>query len=147
MAKGQLTFLKLLAENAGPIDPPLGFFGIKTDDGRVDLKRGGLFGLVSAARLLALRFHVAERSTRARLEGVKALKVGAERDLEAMIESHAVLLEAILGQQLIDMAAGRPPGNTVEVRRLSRAEQDRLKHALGSLKHVNEMVRDLLTAG
>jgi len=146
MAKGQLTFLKLLAENAGPLDPPLGFFGIKTDNGRVDLKRGGLFGLVSAARLLALRFHVAERSTRARLEGVKALKIGGERDLEAMIDAHGVLLEAILAQQLIDIAAGRPPGNSVEVRRLSRPEQDRLKQALGNLKHVNHLERDLLTA-
>ncbi|MEX0591278.1 MAG: DUF294 nucleotidyltransferase-like domain-containing protein, partial [Xanthobacteraceae bacterium] len=145
LAKGQIAFLKLLAEAAGPFDPPLGFFGIKTDSGRVDLKRGGMFGIVAAARVLALRFHVAERATRARLEGVKALKVGAERDLDALIESHGVLLAAVLGQQLVDIAAGRPPSNKVEIRRLSRAEQEKLKAALKSLKNADEMVRDLLT--
>jgi DNA polymerase-3 subunit epsilon/CBS domain-containing protein len=145
MAKGQLAFLKLLAEAKGESTPPVGFFGIKTDNGRVDLKRGGLFNIVAAARILALRYHVKERATRARLEGVKAMKVGAERDLDAWIEAHGVFVRAILAQQLVDMAAGRPPSNSVEVRRLDRSEQERLKEALKSLKHIDDTVRDLLT--
>lgn len=147
MAQGQLPFVKLLAEAAGPLESPVGFFGVRTEKGRVDLKRGGLFGLVSAARVLAIRHHVAEHSTQARLAGVKALKVGAERDLDALIEAQAVLLAAVLDQQLVDIAAGRPPSNAVEWRRLSRSEQGRLKDALGSLKHADELVRDLLIAG
>jgi DNA polymerase-3 subunit epsilon/CBS domain-containing protein len=146
LAKGQLAFLKLLAEAAGPFEPPLGFFGIKTDNGRVDLKRGGLFGLVATARLLALRFHIAERSTRRRLEGVKAMHVGAGRDLDALVAAHGVLLDAVLKQQITDIAAGRPPSNKVETRVLGRVELERLKDALRSLKHADEMVRDLLTA-
>jgi DNA polymerase-3 subunit epsilon/CBS domain-containing protein len=145
LAKGQTTFLKLLAEAAGPFEPPLGFFGIKTENGRVDLKRGGLFGIVATARLLALRFEVAERSTYARLQGVRALKVGAERDLDALIEAHATLLSAILDQQLVDMAVGRPPSNKVEISRLSRSAQEHLKGALKSLKYADDMARDLLT--
>jgi signal-transduction protein with cAMP-binding, CBS, and nucleotidyltransferase domain len=86
-----------------------------------------------------------ERATRARLEGVKALKVGAERDLDAWVEAHGVFVHAILAQQLVDIAAGRPPSNSVEVRRLDRSEQERLKEALKSLKHVDDTVRDLLT--
>jgi DNA polymerase-3 subunit epsilon/CBS domain-containing protein len=97
--------------------------------------------------VLALRFHVAERSTRARLEGVKALKVGAERDLDALIESHGVLLASVLRQQLVDIAAGRPPSNKVETRRLGRAELETLKQALKSLRSADEMVRDLLSGG
>jgi CBS domain-containing protein len=143
--EGEIGFLKLLAEAAGPFDPPLGFFGIKTENGRVDLKRGGLFGIVAAARILALRFHVAERSTRERLEGVKALKIGAEHDLAALLEAHYVLLANILRQQLVDIAAGRPPSNKVETRRLDRAELDRLKAALRSLKYADQVIRDLLT--
>jgi CBS domain-containing protein len=145
MAKGQLAFLKLLAETKGESTPPVGFFGIKTDNGRVDLKSGGLFGIVASARILALRYHVAERATRARLEGLKALKVGAERDLEAWIEAHGVIVEAILAQQLVDIAAGCSPSNKVEVRRLGRAGQERLSEALKSLKHMDRTVRDLLT--
>lgn len=145
IAKDQIAFLKLLVEAAGSFEPPLGFFGFKTQNGRVDLKIGGLFGIVATARILALRFHVTERSTRARLEGVKALRVGAERDLDAMIEAHGVLVDAILRQQLADIAVGRPPSSKVETRRLSRNEQENLKRALRSLKHADQMIRDLLT--
>ena len=146
LAKGQVAFLKLLAEAAGPFEPPLGFFGIKTDKGRVDLKRGGLFAVVSTARILALRFHVAARSTPERLAAVKSLHVGAERDLDALIEAHRVLLGAILGQQLVDIANGTPPSNKVETRRLDGTELEKLKEALRSPKHADEMVRGLLTA-
>ena len=146
LAKGQVAFLKLLAEAAGPVEPPLGFFGIKTDKGRVDLKRGGLFAVVSTARILALRFHVAARSTPERLAAVKSLHVGAERDLDALIEAHRVLLGAILGQQLVDIANGTPPSNKVETRRLDGTELEKLKEALRSPKHADEMVRGLLTA-
>jgi DNA polymerase-3 subunit epsilon/CBS domain-containing protein len=145
MAKDRHLFFKLLAETKGESHPPVGIFGIKTDDGRVDLKRGGLFGIVSSARILALRYHVAERSTRARIEGVKALDVGSQHDLDAWIDAHGVIVNAILAQQLVDIAEGRPPSNTVEVRRLSRAENRSLKNALNSLRHLDETVRGLLT--
>jgi DNA polymerase-3 subunit epsilon/CBS domain-containing protein len=145
MAKDRHLFFKLLAEATGENHPPVGIFGIKTDDGRVDLKRGGLFGIVSSARILALRYQVAERATRARIEGVKALDVGSVNDFDAWIDAHGVIVNAILAQQLVDIAEGRPPSNTVEVRRLSRAEYRRLRNALNSLKHLDETVRGLLT--
>jgi CBS domain-containing protein len=145
LAKGHVTFLKLLAESAGPFQPPLGFFGIKTENGRVDLKLGGLFGIVATARVLALRFHVGERSTPARLAAVKSLHVGADRDLEALIEAHRVLLAEMLDQQLVDIGAGIPASNKVETRRLDSGRLEKLKQALKSLRYADEMVRDLLT--
>jgi DNA polymerase-3 subunit epsilon/CBS domain-containing protein len=145
MAKGQFAFLKSLAAIKGETMPPIGFFGIRTDNGRVDLKRGGLFGIVSSARILALRYHVAERATRERLEGVKAMDVGGEGDLDAWIDAHGVILNAILAQQLVDIAAGRPPSNTVETRRLNRAEHEKNKAALRSHQHNDSTVRDLHT--
>jgi DNA polymerase-3 subunit epsilon/CBS domain-containing protein len=145
-AKGELAFLKLLEEAKGAIVPPLGFLGFRTENGRVDLKAGGLFHIVAAARILALRFHVAERATPARLRGVKALHVGGDRDLDALIEAHGVLLAAILSQQLVDIAAGRRPTNSIEPRRLEPAQSAALKSALRSLRHVDDLVRDLLTA-
>ena len=100
--------------------------------------------MVGSARVLAIRFGVTEHSTQARLLGVKALKPEAESDLDAMIEAHATLLAGVIEQQLVDIAAGRPPSNKVEWKRLSRTEQKRLKSALQSLSHADEMVRDLL---
>jgi DNA polymerase-3 subunit epsilon/CBS domain-containing protein len=141
----RIDFLKLLAEaGSSSFAPAIGWFGIRTEAGRADLKMGGLFGIVAAARLLALRYGVAEHATRARLEGVNAKVPRAARDIDGLIQAHGVLLAAVLDQQLVDMAAGRPPSNKVEVRRLPGAEQERLKAALRSLRHADELVRDLL---
>ena len=54
-ARGEAGFAKLLAETAGSVEAALGFFGnLKTDRGRIDLKKAGLFGIVTAARALAI---------------------------------------------------------------------------------------------
>ena len=72
----------------------LGLFGrFKTRQGRIDLKKAGLFGIVTAARVLAIRHHVVERSTPARLAGIKALGLGAASDLDALIEAQATFLD------------------------------------------------------
>jgi len=146
MARGEAAFAKLLAEAAGDFEPPLGWFGIRTENSRVDLKRGGLFVIVSVARVLAIYYGIDEHSTKSRIEGVRALGLGSERDLKAMIETQRVILSAILDQQLADIAAGRPPSNKVELKRLSRDEQTELKDALSSIRYSHEMLRDLLVA-
>lgn len=146
MAKGQIGFAKLLADSAGDFEPPFGWFGLKTENGRIDLKRGGLFVIVTVARVLAIYNGISEHSTKSRIETIRALGLGSERDLNAMIETHRVILSAILDQQLADIAAGRPPSNKVEVKRLPREDQTELKEALSSIKHANEMLRDLLVA-
>jgi DNA polymerase-3 subunit epsilon/CBS domain-containing protein len=64
-----------------------------------------------------------------------------------MIEAHRVLIGDILDQQLVDIAAGKPTSNKVEIRRLDSGRLEKLKKALKSLKYADEMVRDLLTAG
>ncbi len=144
LAKGQIGFAKLLAEAGGNFEPPFGWFGIRTQNSRVDLKMGGLFVIVSTARVLAIYHGIAEHSTKARIENVRALNRGSENDLLAMIETQRVILSAILDQQLVDIAAGRPPSNKVELKRLPRYEQATLKEALSAIKHANEMLRDLL---
>lgn len=144
-AKGNAGFSKLLVEAAGSVDPGRNWFGgIRTDDGRINLKRTGLFGLVSAARSLAIYHHVLERSTVARLVALEALLPNAARDIELLIEAHDVFLDLILKQQLIDIESGRPASNAVEVKRLSRRERDRLRAALQTVEHLNETERDLL---
>ena len=141
-ARGNAGFAKLLAAAIGTIAPGRNWFGgFLTTHGRIDLKRTGLFGIVSAARALAVCHHVVERSTPERLEGLIALKIGLESDLEAAAEMQAVLLELILNQQLHDITHGLPPGNTVEVKRLSRRDRGRLKTALGFAENLDEIVR------
>jgi CBS domain-containing protein len=147
-AAGEAGFAKLLAEAAGTVAPALNLIGgFKTENGRIDLKKSGLFGIVSMARALAVRHHVTERATAARLAGIKALGLGAESDLDALIDAQAAFLDLILAQQIRDIAAGVPPGNAVEVKSLSRRERDRLHAALRAVGHLDTLTRDLLFRG
>ena len=144
-AKGNASFAKLLIEAAGAIESGRNWFGgIRTEEGRIDLKKAGLFGIVSAARALAICHHVVEHSTPARLNGIKALRLGSEGDLDALIDAQGVFLDLLLKQQLDDAARGRPPSNAVEAKPLSRKDRERLLAALRSVEHLDELARDLI---
>jgi DNA polymerase-3 subunit epsilon/CBS domain-containing protein len=143
-ARGNATFAKLLVEAAGQVESGLTFFGgFRSDNGRLDLKRTGLFGIVSVARALAIRHHIVERSTRSRLAGLAALDRG-KTDLDALAQAQGTFLDLILAQQLVDIDAGKPPVNKVEIKRLSREERARLKQALEATAHVDTLSQDLL---
>jgi CBS domain-containing protein len=144
-ARHGLAMIKLLAKQLENWSPPVGFLGrIVTDDGRVDLKKGGLFPIVAAARCLALSHGMAERGTLERLRALMDAKIGAESDLAKLAHLHTVLESLILKQQLHDIAAGKPPTTTVEIKTLSREELSALKEGLSHLRIVPALVRDLL---
>jgi DNA polymerase-3 subunit epsilon/CBS domain-containing protein len=144
-ASGEIGFAKLLAEAAGGMENGLGWFGrFRTSRGRIDLKKAGLFGIVTAARVLAIRHHIVAHSTPARLAGVKALGLGAETDLDPLVEAQATLLDLILAQQIEDIAHGTQPSNAVAVKRLSFRDRARLRSALESVRHLDDLTRDLL---
>jgi DNA polymerase-3 subunit epsilon/CBS domain-containing protein len=146
-AQGETAFLKLLSDNAGDMRGGLGLFGrLKTDeDGRIDVKREGLKGIVTTARVLALRYGVAVRSTHDRLQGVAALDMGGGEDLAAFDEDHAVLLDAILRQQLRDVRAGRPPDNRVDPAILDRRSRSALRDVFARAASLDALRRDLLS--
>jgi DNA polymerase-3 subunit epsilon/CBS domain-containing protein len=147
LARGQVAFAKLLAQAAGPVEPSLGIFGgFKSVNGRLNLKKAGLFGIVTTARVLAICHHVVERATPARLAGVQALGIGLARDLESIASAQATFLDLILSQQIDDIEHGLPATNGVVVNRLSRHDRDRLREALSSVQHLNDLTRDLLFA-
>jgi CBS domain-containing protein len=143
-ARGQHAFAKLLVETAGWTEAGLGMFGgFRTVGDRIDLKKTGLFGLVTTARALAICHHVVERSTRARLAGIKASGRGGE-DIDALLAAQQVFLNLLVAQQIRDIGNGIPPSNAVEIKGLSRRERKRLRSALASVGHLEAMTRDLL---
>jgi CBS domain-containing protein len=144
-ARGRNDFAKLLAEAAGRVESGLGLFGqIKTSNGRIDLKKTGLFGIVRAARTLAIRHHVVERSTPDRLAGIKARGIGAAADLDALAQAQETFLNLLIAQQIDDVEHGRPATNAVAVKSLSPQDRNRLHAALASVRHIDDMTRDLL---
>jgi CBS domain-containing protein len=116
----------------------------KTDKGRIDLKKSGLFAIVTMARTLAIRHHVVERSTLARLAGIEALGRGGEADLDALAAAQGTFLDLILAQQIVDIEQGTPASNRVAVERLLRRDRNRLRTALKAVEHVDELTRELL---
>ena len=146
-ARGQITFLKLLAENAGQPAAGLTLFGgLRTEeDGRIDLKRTGLKDIVTTARLLALHHGVPHHATQARLEAVAALASGGSEDLADFDRDHALILDCILRQQLTDIAAGLTPSNRVAIATLGKARAAELKRAVGRLSILEELRRDQLS--
>jgi CBS domain-containing protein len=145
VARGKAAFAKLLAEAAGEVQSVLTIWGgFRSENGRIDLKRAGLFGIVTAARVLAICHHLLERSTPARLAAVAGLDRGGRSDLDALARAQALFLDLILMQQLADMRAGLPPSNKVAVRRLSREQRDHLREALHAVRHLDTLTHDLL---
>ncbi|MGQ0684463.1 DUF294 nucleotidyltransferase-like domain-containing protein [Bradyrhizobium sp.] len=143
-AEGQAAFAKLLVDTVR-IPASLGWFGgIRSEGGRIDLKAAGLFGLVAAARAIALRYHVMDRSTPARLAGVKALVNASQSDLDALMEAQNIFLDLILAQQVEDVGHGLPPSNAVMLKQLSPRAREQLRTALNAVAHVDDLARDLL---
>src|SRR5262245_39196103 len=145
VARGRYDFAKLVAEAAGPIESGLGLFRqFKTKEGRINLKKAGLFGIVSTTRVLAICHNVVERSTHARLAGIKALRIGAEADLDALADAQKTFLELMLAQQIDDVDQGISSSNAITVKRLSPNRRSRLRTALGAVQHLEALQRDLL---
>jgi DNA polymerase-3 subunit epsilon/CBS domain-containing protein len=130
-ARATPSFLKLLTELARQWRSPLGLLGgFQKVDGRVDLKKGGLMPIFTAARVMALRHGIPAASTRDRLEGAKQLGKGAASDFDAVIDAHEVLLGVILDQQIEDAMRGVPLSPRVVVERLDTKGRRRLKTAV-----------------
>lgn len=144
-AAGQSAlFLKLMTLNAAAVAPPLGWFGrFKTEeDGRMDLKRGGIMPVFSAARVLALRHGILERSSAARLEAMRGREGVPQRQIEQVLEAHKIMLGTILNQQLVDIEKGKPPSSRVDPKMLSGGDKERLAWALEHVSAVKDLLGD-----
>ena len=138
-------FAKLLARQLVDFRPPLTLFGrLKSTNGRVDLKMGGLFPIVAGARTLAIRHNLVTRSTRERLHALIASDLDSSGDLERMQAAQEVLLDCILRQQLDDIRHGHPPGNSVDIRSMKRSRRDQLAKDLSRLAQIEETVKALM---
>ncbi|MGE3627672.1 MAG: DUF294 nucleotidyltransferase-like domain-containing protein [Hyphomicrobiales bacterium] len=146
-ARNNFPFLKLLAEISRKWQPPITFFGgLRTENGRIDLKLAGLMPAFSVARVMSIRHGVLARSTPERLAAVRDLGIGAPADFDRAIAGHKVLLGAILEQQLIDSEAGQPLSNWVDTRRLGKDRVREIRDALKDIQPLEELVLDVLTA-
>ena len=136
-------FMKLMSINACKNSPPLGMFGrFKLDNGRMDLKMGGIMPLFSTARVLAIKHGIRARSTPARFDALSAELGKMQTTLENLREAHRIIFQTILEQQLLDLEAGIPLSNRVAPGNLSSALRDQLDWALRQVPNVSNLLGD-----
>lgn len=139
---------RLMAQQLALPRPPIGLFGaIRTAEGRVDLKRHGLYAVVAGARILALSHGLTERGTLARLAGARAAGALNEADHEGLVEAFRLFQDLILRQQIADLAAGRKASSRVAAAGLSHGTLARLKEALRRVAVIVETVQDAVLHG
>ncbi|HVY99963.1 MAG TPA: DUF294 nucleotidyltransferase-like domain-containing protein [Dongiaceae bacterium] len=138
-------FLKALAGSSARRGSALNIFGrFREEDGRVDLKRGGLLPIVSGGRVLALNMGSKATATPDRWRAAMEAGLVRREDFARIDDAHEMILELILAQQISDLAAGRAPGTTVEVRRLLGLSRERLKQALKIVGEIDLILNHVL---
>src|SRR5262245_21511791 len=128
-AETEKLFIGHAAQEALRWAPPLGFFNrVRTNQGMVDLKTGGIGPIVNLARVGALAAGSRERSTLERL--AVAGKSGAllnQDDASELAEIFQFFLHLRLRQQLTELQNNRPVDNNIYVNALSTSERRHLK--------------------
>ena len=141
-------FIKLMSINACKNRPPLGLFGrFKLDNGRMDLKMGGIMPLFSTARTLAIKHDIREQSTPGRFNELRARVGKMKKTLKNLNEAHRIIFNTILEQQLLDLETGIPLSNRVAPGSLDSATRDRLSWALEQVPNVSNLLGDPLSRG
>ena len=136
----------MLGENIVRGEPFTLLGGFRHEDGRIDLKKYGLFPIVAAARTLAIRHGIRARGTKGRLQGLLELRVGGDADILTWLTGHSLLLSLMLVQQTSDLNEGISVSNRIETGTLDHATRARLKSVLKTLQHVPDVVRSLMFA-
>jgi CBS domain-containing protein len=128
-------FLHNLARAALRFRPPLGPLGrMRTADGRIDLKAGGIAAIVMLARVYALAEGIPARPTLERLEDAAHAGTLSRAGAEILSESFRFLTRLRLQQQLRSLNQGREPSNRVRLEALSPLERRRLVEALRAVR-------------
>lgn len=130
-AKGNSTFLRMMAHNALQVAPPLGRIRdfVVEDDGCIDLKKSGARLFVDVARILSLRAEVESSSTVQRLR-IAGQKSGMpEEEVDAMIEGFHFIQLLRLRAQHLETEHDAPGDNKIDPDDLNELDRRILKEA------------------
>jgi CBS domain-containing protein len=136
LAGGRHTlFLHNLARAVLRFRPPLGPLGrIRTADGWIDLKAGGIGAIVMLARLYALAGGSTARPTLERLETAADAGQLSRAGAEILAESFRLLTRLRLQEQIRSLHRGEEPSNRVRPDALSPLERRRLLESLRAVR-------------
>jgi CBS domain-containing protein len=143
--RSEPVLVKYIAREALRFSPPLSFFNALTMEksgpgkGGVDLKKGGVFPIVQAAKAMALDHGLDALSTTGRLDGLFEAGALSERMTTDVKEAYRFLQTLRVRAQAEKLRARLEPDNYAQPDRLSHLERDRLRDCF-------KIVLDLQTA-
>lgn len=141
-------FLAYLAQAANAFAPPLGFFNrLRSEDGYIDLKKGGIAPVVGMARALALAAGSRARATTERLAAAVQGGVLSSEGADNLNGAFEFFLHLRLRTQLAAIHAGQTPDNRVRVKALTAREQRLLKDAFVMVREMQDAVSSQLQGG
>jgi CBS domain-containing protein len=142
-ARSHRLFLAHMARGAMDFQPPLGFLNrLRSDYGKVDLKRGGIAPIVALARVAALAAGSRERSTLERLRvAADSSAFLAREDANGLGEIFPFLSNLRLEQQLKSAATKNLRDHRVPLAELSSLARRHLKEAFVLIRRIQYAVR------
>ncbi len=136
---GWSGFFRHLTENALYFKPPIGFFRNFVVESKgehrnsFDIKRA-MMPVVDFARIHALKNHIAETNTQARLYDLNVAGHIGDKDYEEISKSYSYLMQLRFIRQITAMIEeNAAPDNYINPKKLSRIEQTMLKEIF---KHI-----------
>jgi CBS domain-containing protein len=128
-------FMRLIARTAAEVPLPLTFRGnLAVDDGRLDLKRGGIIPLVNLARFHALAHGVTISPTLDRIGAVESLGGLTDGAADALRDAFGVIMRIRFERHAAAIRAGEPIDNLIDPTELSPIVRTELREALGVIK-------------
>ena len=128
-------FLAHLARSALDFRPPLTFLRqVRTEEGGVDLKRGGLMPVAGLARSYGLKARALVTNTIDRLSAAVSAGFLAADEAETLQEAYRFLLDLRLKSQLQSLGRGSQPSNRVSLDTLSAMERSHLKEVFRAVE-------------
>ena len=142
-AQNEKRFLAHMLNGALAFQPPLGFFNrLRSENGKIDLKKSGIAPIVGLARVAALAAGSRERSTLERLRVAAAAGSVIDRDsAQALAEMIPFLLRARLRAQLAAHQKHQPIDNSIFLTDLSLLERRHLREHFIFVKRIQENLR------
>ena len=139
-------FLKQLAQNVGSHGGGRTLLGgLRTENGRFNMKANLGLPLVETLRVLAISRGIEARSSAARATALVA-REDIPPEVGRLGEDVAVVPRLVLRQQIADIAAGQPPGVGIDLKQLSGAETSLVKSIAGTVSRLETLLTDTLFA-
>ena len=152
ITRGNPSFLRAMYRDDEEHGVALGLFGrfqtVREDGpgkGKINLKHSGTLPLVEGLRLLALREGIASRGSLGRIEALTAAGFLDADEQDFLGGAYGFITRLLLRQQIADFQAGRPVGNYVSPRSLSRRERVLLKEYFRAIRRFRGRLKSEFT--